>query len=155
MIALVQRVNSASVSINSKVYSKIDKGVLVLLGIIKSDTHEDSEYIIRKLINLRLFPSDSSNLDISVQNENASILVISNFTLSGITRSGNRPDFSNAMSSEKAKIIYEKFLAKLEQEHPLIKTGVFGEEMEVELNNWGPLTLSIDSKDRKAPRSSF
>jgi len=75
--------------------------------------------------------------------------------LSGITRSGNRPDFSNAMSSEKAKIIYEKFLVKLEQEHPLIKTGVFGEEMEVELNNWGPLTLSIDSKDRKAPRSSF
>ena len=155
MIALIQRVKSASLKINSKVYSKIDKGILVLLGIIKSDSHEDSEYIIRKLINLRIFPSNSSNLDVSVKNENASILIISNFTLSGITRSGNRPDFSNAMSTENAKVIYEKFIVKLKEEHPLIKTGVFGEEMEVELNNWGPLTLSIDSKDRKISRSSF
>ena len=155
MIALIQRVSSASVSINSKIYSKIDKGILVLLGIIKSDTHDDSEYIIRKLVNLRLFPSNSSKLDISVKNNKASILVISNFTLSGITRSGNRPDFSNAMNAENAKIIYEKFIVDLKKEHPFLKTGVFGEEMEVKLNNWGPLYLSIDSNDRKSPRSTF
>ncbi len=110
---------------------------------------------IRKLVNLRLFPSNSSKLDISVKNNKASILVISNFTLSGITRSGNRPDFSNAMNAENAKIIYEKFIVDLKKEHPFLKTGVFGEEMEVKLNNWGPLSLSIDSNDRKSPRSTF
>ncbi|MBH60202.1 MAG: D-tyrosyl-tRNA(Tyr) deacylase [Dehalococcoidia bacterium] len=155
MIALVQRVEAASVSINSKIYSKITEGILVFLGIVNSDTEDDSEYIIKKLLNLRLFPSTSSNFDLSVQSGKKSILVISNFTLSSITRIGNRPDFSNALDPKSAEIIYQKFVAKLKNEHSITETGIFGEEMNIESNNWGPLTLIIDSNDRKIPRSNF
>ena len=84
-----------------------------------------------------------------------SILVISNFTLSSITRIGNRPDFSNALDPKSAEIIYQKFVAKLKNEHSITETGIFGEEMNIESNNWGPLTLIIDSNDRKIPRSNF
>lgn len=155
MIALVQRVEAASVSINSKIYSKITEGILVFLGIVNSDTEDDSEYIIKKLLNLRLFPSTSSNFDLSVQSGKKSILVISNFTLASITRIGNRPDFRNALDPKNAEIIYEKFISKLKNNHAMTETGIFGEEMNIESKNWGPVTLIIDSNDRKIPRSNF
>ena len=155
MIALIQRVTRASVSINSKIHSKIDEGILVFLGITNIDTEADSNYVIKKLLNLRIFPNNDSNFDLSVEKSDRSILIISNFTLSSNTRIGNRPDFSNALNPKKAKILYEKFTISLKEKFPKVKTGIFGEEMEVNLNNWGPVTLIINSNDRNYSRSSF
>lgn len=155
MIALIQRVTAASVSINSKIHSKIDEGILVFLGIANLDTEADSNYVIKKLLNLRIFPNDDSNFDLSVEKSDRSILIISNFTLSANTRTGNRPDFSNALNPKKAKILYEKFTISLKEKFPKVKTGIFGEEMEVNLNNWGPVALIINSNDKNYSRSSF
>ena len=154
MIALIQRVKSASVIIQKKKVSKIGLGILVFIGIGKLDDDSDISYITNKVLNLRLFEKDSNSLSQSVISSDNEILIVSQFTLYASTRIGKRPDFSQSASSENAKIIYTKLISKLEH-YTEIKTGVFGVEMDIELVNWGPFTIKIDSKDKDMPRSSF
>tara|TARA_B110000438_G_C15710341_1_gene605040 strand:+ start:136 stop:600 length:465 start_codon:yes stop_codon:yes gene_type:complete len=154
MIALIQRVKSASVVIHEKRVSKIGLGLLVLIGIGKSDQDSDISYITDKILNLRLFEKNNISLSESVLSSGNEILIVSQFTLYASTRVGKRPDFSQSATSENAKKLYSKLILKLEN-FSKVKTGIFGEEMDVELVNWGPFTIKIDSGDKDIPRSSF
>jgi len=146
MRAVVQRVSSASVSVDGKLISKIGPGLLVLLGIKDSDTQKDTDYIIKKLVKLRIFPDDNHNMNKSVADTGGEILLVSQFTLYGDCRKGNRPSFIKAMKPDEAKEFYDNFAIVLKKEYPKVKEGVFGAYMKVELVNDGPTTILIDSE---------
>jgi len=146
MRAVVQRVISASVSVDKEVVSSIENGLLVLLGIKSDDTHKDRDYIIRKIINLRIFSDTENKMNRTVVDSSGEILVVSQFTLYGDCSKGNRPSFVDAMSPQKANIFYENFLQKIKQEYPKVKSGVFGKHMHIGLVNDGPVTILLDSK---------
>lgn len=150
MRAVIQRVSKASVTIDNNVFSKINKGLLVLLGVGTDDNEEDIQWLAKKIANMRLFPNEKGNLDLSVVDLNAEILVISQFTLFASTKKGNRPSFLNSAKPEVAEPLYEKFVSELQKliEKP-IKTGVFGADMKVDLLNDGPVTICIDSKNKE------
>ena len=145
MRAVIQRVNSASVEVEGKLISKIEKGLLVLVGIHKEDTQKDAGYIIRKILNLRVFESEKSFMDKSVQDLELEILLVSQFTLYADLRKGNRPSFDKAMPPAQAKIFYENFVEKFRENYPKTKDGVFGAYMQVSLVNDGPLTIILDN----------
>ena len=150
MRAVIQRVLKASVTIDNKVFSKIDKGLLVLLGVGTVDNEEDIQWLAKKIANMRLFPNEKGNLDLSVVDLNAEILVISQFTLFASTKKGNRPSFLNSAKPEVAEPLYEKFVSELQKliDKPL-KTGVFGADMKVDLLNDGPVTICMDTKNKE------
>ncbi len=145
MRAVVQRVDSASVTIEGRVNGKIGKGFMVLLGIDENDTEKDLDYICTKLIGLRVFEDDAGKMNKSILDAGGEILLISQFTLYGDARHGKRPSFIRAARPEKAIPLYEKAIATLsEQLH--VETGIFGAEMKVELINDGPVTILLDSE---------
>jgi D-tyrosyl-tRNA(Tyr) deacylase len=150
MRAVIQRVTKASVTIDEKIHSAINGGLLVLLGIEDADTAEDVEWLSGKIVNLRIFNDDNGVMNISVKDINGDILVVSQFTLHASTKKGNRPSYIKASKPEFAIPMYEKLLLQLN--HDLGKkvyAGVFAADMKVELLNDGPVTIVIDSKNRE------
>ena len=147
MIAVIQRVNSASISIKKKIISKIKKGLLIFIGIEKSDTIIDIEYIIKKTSNLRIFSDQKKNMNLSVQDIKGEILLVSQFTLCANIKQGRRPSFKNAELPQKAKLLYNNIINKFKDLNLVIETGEFGANMDVKINNNGPVTIIINSKD--------
>lgn len=147
MRVLIQRVSDASVSINKKEYSRISKGMLVLVGIENDDTKEDIAYLCKKITNLRIFDDEEGVMNESVLQIGGQIMVISQFTLHANTKKGNRPSYINAARPEIAIPLYEEFCEQLQLQSGIeIKTGEFGANMKVALVNDGPVTIWIDSK---------
>lgn len=146
MRAILQRVNFASVEVDNKEVSRINKGLLLFVGFGKEDTEEDLKYIFKKVVNLRIFEDENFKMNLSVLDKNYEILVVSQFTLYGDCRKGNRPSFDLSMSSVDAREKYEEFLKLFYVNNISIKTGVFQADMKVSLENDGPVTIQLDSK---------
>jgi D-tyrosyl-tRNA(Tyr) deacylase len=147
MRIVVQRVSEATVKIDGAIVGEISKGLLVLLGIEHEDTEQDALYLIQKLINLRIFTDADGKMNLSVQEVNGGILVVSQFTLHAATKKGNRPSYIRAARPEQAVPLYEYFLSSLQNQFSgKIQTGQFGADMKVGLVNDGPVTIIMDSK---------
>ncbi|MBA4148741.1 MAG: D-tyrosyl-tRNA(Tyr) deacylase [Verrucomicrobia bacterium] len=150
MRAVIQRVSEASVRINGIMKGAIQTGLLILLGIEETDTAEDIEWLGGKIIRLRIFPDESGVMNRSVQEIGGEILLISQFTLFASTKKGNRPSYIRAARPEIAIPLYQQFIQRLTSEFGKpIQTGDFGADMKVSLINDGPVTISIDSRDRE------
>lgn len=150
MRVVIQRVSKASVTIDGTVKSKIDKGLLILLGIENADTQEDIDWLAGKISRLRIFDDEDGVMNLSVTDIDGEIIVVSQFTLHANTRKGNRPSYIKAARPDFAIPMYEKFVEKLEQETgKKVQTGEFGAMMDVELVNNGPVTIIIDSKNKE------
>ncbi|AYF55070.1 D-tyrosyl-tRNA(Tyr) deacylase [Clostridium botulinum C] len=146
MRAIVQRVKESSVSVDGKVIGKIGIGFNVLLGISKEDTIEDVKYIKKKIINLRVFEDENGKMNKSLKDVNGELLIVSQFTLYGDCRKGNRPNFMQALGGEEAKKLYLEFINMCKEEVDKVETGEFAAHMLVDIKNHGPVTLIIDSK---------
>lgn len=149
MRAVIQRVSEAEVTVDSQSTGRIGRGLVVLLGIAASDTKTEADYLVEKIVGLRIFPDEMGRFDRSVQEVNGSILVVSQFTLYGDCRKGRRPSFSDAAGTEVALPLYEYFVAKLKARDVPVETGRFQALMAVRLVNDGPVTLIIDSLRRE------
>lgn len=150
MRALIQRVKNASVTIEEELFSEIDQGLLILLGIEDEDSQEDINWLAGKISRLRIFPDENEAVNLSVQDVDGNCLVVSQFTLHANTKKGNRPSFIKAARPETAIPLYEKFILQLESETgKKVATGSFGAMMDVALINDGPVTIWIDSKNRE------
>ena len=147
MKVVVQRVKKSSVSIDNKIYNSINNGLMVLVGFTDGDTSNDIDYVVKKIVNLRIFDDEDGVMNRSVIDINGEILSISQFTLYADTKKGNRPSYIKALKGEVSIKLYDEFNNKL-NELILTKTGIFGADMKVELINDGPTTIIIDSKDR-------
>ena len=146
MKLVVQRVKHASVTVDEKTVGKINQGFLVLLGIKSTDTKQDVDYLVRKLINLRIFQDENDKMNLSLQSVNGELLIISQFTLYGeCKKSGNRPSFSDAAKPDIAIPLYEYFIEECKKQIPVVQTGIFGADMKVDLLNDGPVTIILDS----------
>lgn len=146
MRIVIQRVDQASVNVDSNVVGKIGKGFVVLLGIKNTDTYKDVDYLVRKLINLRVFMDDKDKMNLSLLDVEGELLIISQFTLYGeCKKSGNRPSFLEAAKSDIAVPLYEYFINECKKVIPIVQTGTFGAHMKVDLINNGPVTIIIDS----------
>jgi len=150
MRAVIQRVSKASVTIDNKIYSQIENGLLVLVGIEDADVAEDIEWLSGKIVNLRVFNDDNGVMNVSVKDINGDILAVSQFTLHASTKKGNRPSYIKASKPEFAIPMYEKFIHQLSNDlGKTVGTGVFGADMKVELINDGPVTIVIDTKNKE------
>ena len=148
MRLVVQRVKYASVKVDGELKGKIDKGFMVLFGVKQGDTDKDLEYCAKKLVGLRVFEDENQKMNLSIGDINGDFLIISQFTLYGDTKKGNRPSFIMAEEPVKANEMYEKFLAKVKELSGRdVQKGVFGADMKVELLNDGPVTIIIESPD--------
>ena len=149
MRAVIQRVSKASVTINGRVYSQINQGLLVFLGIEDADTAEDIEWLSSKIVNLRIFNDENGVMNVSIKDMDGEILLISQFTLQASTKKGNRPSYIKASKPEIAIPMYEKMSESLSADiGKPIKTGEFGADMKVELLNDGPVTIVVDTKNK-------
>lgn len=146
MRAVIQRVKEASVEVQGEIVGKIGKGILVLLGIGKGDDEKDVEWMVDKVLNLRIFEVKEGKMDLSLLDVGGDLLVVSQFTLYGDCTKGRRPSFTMAMEKEKAKDLFEKFLTLARSRIGRVETGVFSAHMQVNLVNDGPVTLILDSK---------
>ncbi len=150
MKVVIQRVTSASVTIDSKIVANIQKGLLVLVGIEDADKQEDINWLCQKIANLRIFGDENEVMNLSVKDINGDIIVVSQFTLQALTKKGNRPSYIKAAKPEVAIPIYQNFVLQLEKElGKKVQTGVFGADMKVALLNDGPVTIIIDSKNKE------
>lgn len=154
MRALIQRVKRCQVTIDGQLHSAIGKGMLVLLGVRIGDSEKDSEYLADRCSNLRIFEDNEGKMNLSVKEIDGSVMVVSQFTLYGDTRKGNRPGFTEAAPPEVANALYEKFVARLRQQlgEDKVATGVFRAMMDVELVNDGPVTVMLESKPTASSR---
>ena len=149
MKVVIQRVTNASVEITHKIKSKINKGLLVLVGFENDDSQKDIEWICRKIVNARIFYNEKQVKNLSLIDVGGDILLISQFTLHASTKKGHRPSYSKAAKAEIAEPLYEKLIKQLENDlGKQIKTGEFGAYMKVSLLNDGPVTIIIDSKNK-------
>lgn len=149
MIAAIQRVSKASVSIDQKVKASIKQGLLVLLGIGPDDSSEDIDWLVGKIANLRIFNDSNGTMNISSLDASAEVLIISQFTLHASTKKGNRPSYIYAAKPEIAIPLYEAFISAMQKVIPSTFSGEFGADMQVELINDGPVTILIDTKNKK------
>ena len=150
MRVVIQRVTNASVTVEAKVVSEIQKGLLVFVGIEEADTQEDLDWLVTKIAQLRIFNDENEVMNLSVQDIDGDVLVVSQFTLHAATKKGNRPSYIKAAKPDFAIPMYERFVKALELK--LVKkvpTGIFGADMKVLLLNDGPVTILIDSKNRE------
>ena len=146
MRVVIQRVKNASVEIDNKVNGKINTGFLVLLGIASTDTKQDVDYLVKKVVNLRVFSDENDKMNLALKDINGELLVISQFTLYGNCREGNRPSFIEAAKPDVAIPLYEYFVEECKKQITVVETGVFGADMKVSLLNDGPVTIIIESK---------
>ncbi len=150
MRAIIQRVSKASVTVDGEVISKIDNGVLILLGIEDADEQDDLEWLSRKIINLRIFNDSEGVMNQSLIENGGNAIVVSQFTLHASTKKGNRPSYIKAAKPTVAIPLYERFVTQMEQDlGQKVGTGIFGADMKVELVNDGPVTIAIDTKNRE------
>lgn len=150
MRAVIQRVSEASVSIDGKIYSSIEVGFLILLGIGHDDTEDDMQWLANKISNLRIFPDENGLMNLNINQVNGEVLLVSQFTLFAQTKGSNRPSFINAAKPDFAIPMYENFIQSLQLKiQKPIKTGVFGADMKIALINDGPVTINIDTKNKE------
>jgi D-tyrosyl-tRNA(Tyr) deacylase len=150
MRAVIQRVTQASVTIAGTVHASIEDGLLVFLGIEDADTEEDIEWLSARIVNLRIFNDNEGVMNISMKEVDGNILLISQFTLYASTKKGNRPSYIKASKPDIAIPIYEKMIQQLCRDMgKIIKTGIFGADMKVELVNDGPVTIIVDTKNKE------
>lgn len=147
MKVVIQRALASSVEVDNKLINKIEKGMVILVGVNVEDTSEDVDYLVRKTLNLRIFDDENGVMNKSILDVGGEILSISQFTLQASTKDGNRPSYINVMKGEEAVKLYEEYNKKLNEK---VKTypGVFGAEMKVSITNDGPITIIIDSKNK-------
>lgn len=148
MRVVVQRSLNSCVLVNNNVTGSIDEGLVVLVGFTQGDDITDIDYIVKKIINLRIFDDKEGVMNLSVKDTSKSILSISQFTLYADTSKGNRPSYINAMKSNEAKVLYDQFNERFRENGINVQTGIFGAEMDVHIRNDGPVTIIIDSKVR-------
>lgn len=150
MRIVIQRVSEASVTIEQKIVAQINQGLLVLVGIEEEDTTEDINWLVTKIVNLRIFADENEVMNLSIKDINGEIIAVSQFTLHALTKKGNRPSYIKAAKPDVAIPMYEKFVQQLETElGATIQTGQFGADMKVALINDGPVTIIIDSKNKE------
>ena len=150
MRVVVQRVSKSNVKVSGEVIGEIKEGLMVLVSFIDKDNNIDLEWMTKKIINLRIFNDDEGKMNRSVQDVGGNILLISQFTLHGSTKKGNRPSYVRAAKHDLAIPLYESFIKLFEEKLPgKVKSGVFGADMKVELSNEGPVTLILDSKRKE------
>ena len=150
MRVVVQRVSQSNVKVSGEIIGEINEGLMVLVSFVDEDNDTDLGWMTKKIINLRIFNDDEGKMNRSVQNIGGDILLISQFTLHGSTKKGNRPSFIKAAKPDFANVMYERFIKVLEQSlGKEIQTGEFGGDMKVSLINDGPTTIIIDSKDKE------
>lgn len=147
MKLVIQRVKSASVSIDGRVYKAIQQGLLLLVGVGPEDQQEDLDYAVRKIVNMRIFSDDEGKMNLSVKDIQGEILSVSQFTLFADTKKGNRPAFTDAAKPDMAEAFYQEFNQELAKEVS-VEAGVFGADMQVELVNDGPVTIILDTKNK-------
>ena len=145
MRAVVQRVKSSSVSVDGKVISKIDKGLMVLLGVEVNDDEKDLDYILKKVTKLRIFDDENGVMNKSLLDYGLEILLVSQFTLYGDARKGNRPSYVRSAKFDQGIILYEKLIEELKNLNVKVSHGEYGADMDVELINDGPVTILLDS----------
>lgn len=145
MRAVVQRVSKAKVTVDEEIVGKIDKGLMVLLGVGGEDTEKDLDYIYKKVVGLRIFEDENENMNLGLDEVDGSLLVVSQFTLYGDARKGRRPSFTESAKPELANDLYEKFIQRAKNDGIICESGVFGAKMDVELVNDGPVTILLDS----------
>jgi len=148
MRSVIQRVNYASVAVDGDIIGKIEKGILVLLGVCDDDTQEDMVWLADKIMGLRIFTDENDKMNLSLEDVDGGLLVVSQFTLYGDCRKGRRPCFTGAGKPDFANEMYEEFVKYCRSKMKIVETGEFGADMKVELENDGPVTLIIDSKAR-------
>lgn len=141
---VIQRVKKAEVNINNKAVGKIDKGFVVLIGITHTDTKEIADYLIKKLINLRVFEDERGKMNLSLNDVDGQLLLVSQFTLYADCFSGNRPSFTEAAKSDIANNLYEYIISECKKRNDKVETGVFGADMKVSLVNDGPVTIILE-----------
>lgn len=146
MRAVVQRVSNSSVTVDQNVIGKIDRGIMVLLGVNDDDNSKDVEYLVDKIVNLRIFEDENEKMNLSLLDIKGDLLVVSQFTLYGDCRKGRRPNFTDAAKPDIAISLYEEFIDKAKKYGIKVETGEFGAHMSVDIMNDGPVTLLIDSK---------
>ena len=148
MRVVLQRVSHASVTVEEKVIGQIQRGFLLLVGVTHDDAIEDMEYLVRKIVQMRIFEDEEGKLNRSIQDVGGEILSVSQFTLYADTKKGNRPSFSKAAPGDVALKMFEQFNGLLRDTGIPVETGQFGADMKVELLNDGPVTIQLDSKNR-------
>ena len=146
MRVVVQRSKGAKVTVGGQIVGQIEHGLVVLVGVTHEDTEKDVEHLAEKIAGLRIFEDDQGKMNLSIKDVGGSVLSVSQFTLYGDCRKGKRPNFMAAARPELAEKLYEKFNDCLREKGLEVQTGRFGAMMEVELNNWGPVTLILDSR---------
>ena len=154
MRVVIQRVHNASVTVRDEVLATIGRGLLLFLAVQKEDRDEDIAYIVDKVVNLRIFPNTSGKFDYSAKDVNASLLIISQFTLYGDTRKGRRPSFTESAPTAKAVGIFSETIKQFQLTDLNVSHGPFQESMQISLVNDGPVTIIIDSADRLIPRKT-
>lgn len=152
MRAVIQRVSSASVTVDDVVVGEIARGFVVLLGVRRGDTADDAAYLARKIAKLRVFSDADGKMNLSLENVGGAVLAVSQFTLYADTRGGNRPSFIDAASPDDGKRLYGTFCERLRDEGLEVVRGIFQAEMQVALVNDGPVTIIIDSEERSRPK---
>lgn len=149
MKIIVQRCEKAQVEVENKIVGKIDKGMMLLVGFTASDTEKEIDYLVNKVLNLRIFDDENGIMNKSVLDVGGSILSISQFTLYADASKGNRPSYIKALNGEKAIVLYDKFNEKL-KEKIKVETGIFGAEMKVDFINDGPITILLEKENNNA-----
>ncbi|MGB0668592.1 MAG: D-aminoacyl-tRNA deacylase [Porticoccaceae bacterium] len=145
MQGLIQRVSSASVSVDQQIRGQIDQGILLLLGVQKDDSQESADRLLQKVLNYRIFSDPQGKMNLSLSDIGGGLLVISQFTLAADTQKGLRPSFSSAAPPQQAQALYEYFLARANKQHDTVSSGVFGADMQVSLCNDGPVTFNLQT----------
>ena len=148
MKALLQRVTEASVSVNGEVVGNINQGLVVLLGVAAGDTEQDAQYLVQKIINLRIFADEQGKFNLSVMDIRGELLLVSQFTLLADTRKGRRPSFTGATPPDRAEELFNYFVGEVKASGLNTATGRFQQYMQVEIHNDGPVTVMLDSHDR-------
>ena len=147
MRAVVQRVSSSKVTVDGEVTGEINKGLLVLLGVTHEDTSKDVDYIIDKVLNLRIFEDENEKMNLSLKDVGGELLVVSQFTLYGNLKEGNRPSYCTSMPADEARNLFEYFKGKLLEKWPQAQFGIFQADMLVSFTNVGPSTFILDSEE--------
>lgn len=146
MLGLIQRVKRASVEVDGKIVGAVDQGILLLLGVEKTDTEAVADKLLDKVLAYRIFADQDNKMNCNVQQVDGGVLVVSQFTLASDTRKGLRPSFSSAAPPAQAEQLYDYFVARLRERHPQVATGIFAADMQVSLINDGPVTFMLKAE---------